>query len=114
VSAGERLASEGAKKAICVIQDQGNVALESRCAGVKAGFSGAVENLNVNRTDMPSVQSTITAKLQQDLRAHPARSASRSADLRNSRPLAATFSSLLVLLLIRQVSNWGVRHGGMG
>jgi hypothetical protein len=77
-------------------------------------FGGAVENLNVNRTDMPSVQSTITAKLQQDLRAHPARSASRSADLRNSRPLAATFSSLLVLLLIRQVSNWGVRHGGMG
>jgi simple sugar transport system substrate-binding protein len=48
------------------ISDQGNVALESRCAGVKAGFGGAVENLNVNGTDMPSVQSTITAKLQQD------------------------------------------------
>jgi ABC-type sugar transport system substrate-binding protein len=65
-AAGKRLASEGAKKVVCIIQDQGNVALESRCAGVKAGFGGAVENLNVNGTDMPSVQSTIAAKLQQD------------------------------------------------
>jgi simple sugar transport system substrate-binding protein len=65
-AAGKKLAAEGAKKVICVIQDQGNVALESRCAGIKAGFGGAVENLNVNGTDMPSVQSTITAKLQQD------------------------------------------------
>ncbi len=65
-AAGKRLAADGAKKVVCVIQDQGNVALESRCAGVKAGFGGDVENLNVNGTDMPSVQSTITAKLQQD------------------------------------------------
>ena len=61
-----RLAGEGAKKVVCVIQDQGNVSLESRCAGVAAGFGGAVENLNVNGTDMPSAQATITAKLQQD------------------------------------------------
>ena len=65
-AAGKKLAEDGAKKVVCVIQDQGNVALESRCAGVKSGFGGAVENLNVNGTDMPSVQSTITAKLQQD------------------------------------------------
>jgi simple sugar transport system substrate-binding protein len=65
-AAGNRLASEGAGKVVCVIQDQGNVALESRCAGVAAGYGGAIENLNVNGTDMPSVQSTITAKLQQD------------------------------------------------
>jgi simple sugar transport system substrate-binding protein len=65
-AAGKKLAADVAKKVICVIQDQGNVALESRCAGVKAGFRGAVENLNVNGTDLPSVQSTITAKLQQD------------------------------------------------
>lgn len=65
-AAGKKLAAEGAKKVVCIIQDQGNVALESRCAGVKNGFGGAVENLNVNGTDMPSVQSTITAKLQQD------------------------------------------------
>jgi simple sugar transport system substrate-binding protein len=65
-AAGKRLAGDGAKKVVCVIQDQGNVALESRCAGVAAGFGGPVENLNVNGTDMPSVQATITAKLQQD------------------------------------------------
>ncbi len=65
-AAGERLAADGAKKVICVIQDQGNISLESRCAGVRKGFGGAVETLNVNGTDMPSVQSTITAKLQQD------------------------------------------------
>lgn len=65
-AAGKRLAADGARNVICVIQDQGNVALESRCAGVKSGFGGAVENLNVNGTDMPSVQATITAKLQQD------------------------------------------------
>lgn len=65
-AAGKKLAADGAKKVICVIQDQGNVALESRCAGLKSGFGGPVENLNVNGTDMPSVQSTITAKLQQD------------------------------------------------
>src|SRR6478736_2703095 len=65
-AAGKRLATDGARKVVCVIQDQGNVALESRCAGVRTGFGGPVENLNVNGTDMPSVQSAITAKLQQD------------------------------------------------
>ena len=63
--AGDRLKTEGAKKAICVIQEQGHVDLEARCAGVKNTFP-ATENLNVNGKDMPSVESTITAKLQQD------------------------------------------------
>jgi simple sugar transport system substrate-binding protein len=63
--AGDRLKKEGAKKAICVIQEQGHVDLEARCAGVKNTFP-ATENLNVNGKDMPSVESTITAKLQQD------------------------------------------------
>nr|WP_040768859.1 substrate-binding domain-containing protein [Tsukamurella sp. 1534] len=64
---GERLMKEGAKKAVCIIQQQGQVQLESRCAGVKAGFTGGtVENLNVNGEDMSDVQSKVTAKLQQD------------------------------------------------
>jgi simple sugar transport system substrate-binding protein len=65
---GQRLAQEGAKKVLCVIHEQGNVSLEARCAGVKKGLGGAatVENVNVNSKDMPSVKSTITAKLQQD------------------------------------------------
>jgi simple sugar transport system substrate-binding protein len=66
IAAGEKLNADGAKKVICVIQEQGQVALESRCAGVKQGFKGGFEILNVNSKDMPSVESTITAKLQQD------------------------------------------------
>ncbi|MFI9611589.1 sugar ABC transporter substrate-binding protein [Streptomyces sp. NPDC052023] len=63
---GKRLNAEGAKKAVCVIQEQGNVGLTQRCDGVKQTFEGTTETLNVNGTDMPSVKSTITAKLKQD------------------------------------------------
>lgn len=63
--AGKRLQSDGAKKVVCVIQEQGHVDLEARCAGVKNTFP-ATDVLNVNGKDMPSVESTITAKLQQD------------------------------------------------
>ncbi|WP_210590570.1 sugar ABC transporter substrate-binding protein [Streptomyces sp. GESEQ-35] len=63
---GERLNQLGAKHALCVIQEQGQVALEARCAGLKKGFSGKTDTLYVNGTDMPSVKSTITAKLSQD------------------------------------------------
>lgn len=66
VAAGERLTKDGAQNVICVIQEQGQVALESRCAGVAQGFKGKTEILNVNSKDMPSVEATITAKLQQD------------------------------------------------
>jgi simple sugar transport system substrate-binding protein len=66
VAAGERLNQDGAKNIVCVIQEQGQVALESRCAGVKQSFKGQFEILNVNSKDMPSVEATITAKLQQD------------------------------------------------
>jgi simple sugar transport system substrate-binding protein len=105
-AAGKRLAADGAKKVICVIQDQGNVALESRCAGVRAGFGGEVENLNVNGTDMPSVQSTITAKLQQDpsidyimtLGAPIALAAVDSADNAGSTARIATFDTNAALV----------------
>ncbi|MCP9273458.1 substrate-binding domain-containing protein [Mycolicibacterium arenosum] len=66
IAAGERLNGEGAQKVVCIIQEQGQVALESRCAGVKQGFKGSTEILNVNSKDMPSVEATITAKMQQD------------------------------------------------
>lgn len=66
-AAGARLTADGAKKTLCIIQEQGQVALESRCAGVTKGFTGgSTEILNVNSKDMPSVEATITAKLQQD------------------------------------------------
>ncbi|GHD24454.1 sugar ABC transporter substrate-binding protein [Streptomyces galbus] len=63
---GNKLNSVGAKKAVCVIQEQGNVGLTQRCDGVKKTFSGTLETLYVNGTDMPSVKSTITAKLKQN------------------------------------------------
>ncbi|GAB90841.1 substrate-binding domain-containing protein [Gordonia rhizosphera] len=65
-AAGERLTQDGAKHVVCVIQAQGQVQLESRCAGTKAKFNGQFETLNVNGEDMTSVASTLTAKLQQD------------------------------------------------
>lgn len=60
---GEKLAEQGFKRPICVIQAQGHVGLEARCAGVKAKVPGS-EILYVNGADMTSVASTATAKLQ--------------------------------------------------
>lgn len=64
-AAGQRLRSEGARKALCVIHEQGNVGHESRCAGIAKAFP-ATEKVYVVGTDMANVQSTLTAKLQQD------------------------------------------------
>jgi simple sugar transport system substrate-binding protein len=64
-SAGTRLAQAGGGKAICIVHEQGNASLETRCAGVKKSFANT-ENLQVNGQDLPSVQSTIGAKLAQD------------------------------------------------
>jgi simple sugar transport system substrate-binding protein len=66
VAAGERLTGEGAKKVLCVIHEQGSVIHEARCNGVAQGFKGQTQFINVNSKDMPAVESTITAKLQQD------------------------------------------------
>ncbi|MEU6367349.1 sugar ABC transporter substrate-binding protein [Streptomyces sp. NPDC046931] len=63
---GKKLNEVGAKNAVCVIQEQGNVGLTQRCDGVKKTFGGKTQILYVNGTDMPSVKSTITAKLKQD------------------------------------------------
>ncbi|MFE6624887.1 substrate-binding domain-containing protein [Streptomyces sp. NPDC057740] len=63
---GKKLNDIGAKHAVCVVQEQGNIALTQRCDGVKKTFSGKTDVLYVNGTDMPSVKSTITAKLSAD------------------------------------------------
>ena len=63
---GKKLNEVGASNAVCVIHEQGNVGLTQRCDGVKKTFEGKTQILNVNGTDMPSVKSTITAKLKQD------------------------------------------------
>jgi simple sugar transport system substrate-binding protein len=62
---GERIGEDGGQKAVCVIQEQGSVALEARCDGVTEGFPGT-ERLYVQGTDLGQVRSSIGAKLQQD------------------------------------------------
>ncbi|WP_030166134.1 sugar ABC transporter substrate-binding protein [Spirillospora albida] len=65
-AAGAELKKIGAKKALCVIHEQGNVGLEDRCAGARKTFGGQLQNLFVQGTNMPEVKSSITAKLQAD------------------------------------------------
>ncbi|GAA4242034.1 sugar ABC transporter substrate-binding protein [Actinomadura meridiana] len=65
-AAGAQLAKIGAKRALCVVHEQGNVGLENRCAGAKKTFGGHMENLYVQGSNMPDVKSSISAKLQAD------------------------------------------------
>ncbi|MFG2309931.1 sugar ABC transporter substrate-binding protein [Streptomyces sp. NPDC048566] len=63
---GDELNKRGRKKVLCVLHEQGNVGHEQRCAGVKKTFHGTVQNIYVQGTSMPDVQSSIGAKLQAD------------------------------------------------
>ncbi|WP_343235245.1 sugar ABC transporter substrate-binding protein [Streptomyces sp. SID10853] len=63
---GDELNKRGRKKALCILHEQGNVGHEQRCAGAKKNFHGTMENLYVDGTNMPDVQSSIEAKLQAD------------------------------------------------
>ncbi|HZH22614.1 MAG TPA: substrate-binding domain-containing protein [Geodermatophilus sp.] len=62
---GTKLAEEAPGKTVCVIQEQGQVQLEARCAGVTK-TNPDTEILYVSGRDLPAVQQTIGAKLQQD------------------------------------------------
>ncbi len=62
---GARIKESGAQHPLCVIQEQGSVALEARCAGVKSEVA-STENIQVDGKDIPGLTSTIAAKLQQD------------------------------------------------
>jgi simple sugar transport system substrate-binding protein len=65
-TAGKRASDAGYKNLLCVIQFQGQVQLEARCDGVKKTFTGNWQKIYVNGSDLPSVKSTIGAKLAQD------------------------------------------------
>jgi simple sugar transport system substrate-binding protein len=96
---GTKLNSTGAQHALCVVQVQGAVNLEQRCAGLEKNFKGKTTKLYVNGADMPSVKSTITAKLKQDssidevvtLAAPIALTAAQSVDETGSKAKIATF-----------------------
>lgn len=63
---GDELDKRGKKHALCVLHEQGNVGHEQRCQGVKETFSGRLDKLYVNGTNMPDVESALEAKLQAD------------------------------------------------
>ena len=88
---GNKLNALGYKHDICVIHEQGNVGLEQRCAGIKKTFKGRTDLLYVNGADMPSVKSTVTAKLQQD----------------HSVDLVATLGAPFALTAVQSVSDAG-------
>jgi simple sugar transport system substrate-binding protein len=68
LAAGKRLAAAGAKNVLCVLQAQGQVQLEARCAGVQQGLGseGTMTKLYVNGTDNSAMLTTMSAKLAQD------------------------------------------------
>jgi simple sugar transport system substrate-binding protein len=66
-AAGARFKSQGVKKVLCIIHEQGNVGLQQRCQGVKEGFGGTVTNLQVKGTaDLATTQTEIKSKLEAD------------------------------------------------
>jgi len=64
--AGTRLNELGSTHTLCVLQAQGQVQLEDRCAGIASKFGGQTEKLYANGTDTPQYVSTVSAKLRQD------------------------------------------------
>jgi len=64
--AGAELTKGGYKHALCVVQAQGQVQLEDRCAGIKEKFSGTTDEIFANGTDTGAYVSTIKAKLASD------------------------------------------------
>jgi len=100
--AGRRAAADGARHLLCVSHEQGQVQQEARCDGLKSGFApGRFDKLYVIGTDMPSVRSTVAAKLRQDpsidlvvtLGAPYALTAIEAAKEAGSRARIATFDS---------------------
>ncbi len=65
VAAGEKLASMGGTKGICVNQEVGNVSLDLRCEGFAEGFGGAVTVLPTSN-DPSEIEAKVNAALSSD------------------------------------------------
>jgi simple sugar transport system substrate-binding protein len=63
LGAGKQMAAAGIKKAVCVNQEVGNVALDLRCEGFTKGLGGSVKVLAVKLTDPTAITSAIKAHL---------------------------------------------------
>ena len=64
-TAGEQMFAAGGKRAICINQEVGNIALDLRCAGFAQGFSGQVDMLSTT-LDVKKTFSLIRAALKQN------------------------------------------------
>jgi simple sugar transport system substrate-binding protein len=65
VGGGKEMAKAGVKKAICVNQEVGNVALDLRCEGFAKGLGGDVKVVAVNM-DPTAIEGAIKAQIQGD------------------------------------------------
>ena len=59
--AGEKFNEAGAKKVLCVIHEEANIALEQRCDGFTSTFKGEVVRFNVASTGVRDVAGTVAA-----------------------------------------------------
>lgn len=64
--AGEELKAAGAKKLLCVIHEQNNTGLQSRCAGAKSTFGDVTDFQVTGTADPTKTANEIAAKLQAD------------------------------------------------
>lgn len=64
-SAGEEMMALGAKNALCLNHEQGNVALDLRCKGFIDGFGGTVEVVQVSG-DAAAITEALTKRLTDD------------------------------------------------
>ncbi len=65
LAAGEKMASMGQKKAICINHEVGNVSLDDRCAGFEKGFGGSVSVLPTTN-DPAEIEAKVKAALEAD------------------------------------------------
>jgi simple sugar transport system substrate-binding protein len=66
VEAGKRLNEEGLESLLCVNHEQGNAAVEARCAGLEEGFDGDVKQVAVQGTDPTLARNGIETALRQN------------------------------------------------
>ncbi len=62
--AGQRMADEGVTTALCINQEVGNAALDSRCEGFTDGLGGTVTVVPVDLNDPAGAQSAVGGALQ--------------------------------------------------
>jgi simple sugar transport system substrate-binding protein len=65
-TAGEQFSDLGATKILCVVHEAANIGLQERCQGATEGFSGEVENLQVDGTQRSAVAESVLGALQAD------------------------------------------------